>query len=79
MAQRRVQGITIAINADTSGVTSGLKDLTDESIQLSKQLKAVESLLDMDGGNTELIAQKQELLAKSVETTKQRLEALKGA
>lgn len=79
MAQRRIQGITIAINADTSGVTSGLKDLTDESIQLSKQLKAVESLLDMDEGNTELIAQKQELLAKSVETTKQRLEALKGA
>ena len=36
MAQRRIQGITIAINADTSGVTSGLKDLTDESIQLSK-------------------------------------------
>lgn len=74
-----MQGITIAINADTSGVTSGLKDLTTESVQLSKQLKTVESLLKIDPENTELLAQKQELLAKSVETTKKRLEALKGA
>lgn len=76
---RRVNGITIAINADTNGVTAGLKDLTTESISLSKQLKTVESLLDMDPGNAELAATKQELLARSVETTKRRLEALKGA
>lgn len=76
---RRVNGITIAINADTNGVTAGLKDLTTESISLSKQLKTVESLLDMDPGNAELAATKQELLARSVETTKRRLEALKAA
>lgn len=76
---RRVNGITIAINADTNGVTAGLKDLTTESITLSKQLKTVESLLDMDPGNAELAATKQELLARSVETTKRRLEALKAA
>lgn len=79
MATRRVQGITIAINADTNGVTNGLKDLTTESVQLTKQLKTVESLLDLDPENVELVATKQELLARSVDTTKKRLEALKGA
>ena len=76
---RRVNGITIAINADTNGVTAGLKDLTTESISLSKQLKTVESLLDMDPGNADLLRQKYEMLDKAVETSKRRLEALRGA
>lgn len=75
---KKINGITIAINADTTGVTAGLNDLTTESITLSKQLKTVESLLNMDPGNAELVATKQELLARSIETTKRRLEALKG-
>ena len=76
---KKINGLTIAINADTSGVTSGLKDLTSQSVSLSKQLKSVESLLKMDPGNTDLIATRQRLLAESVDTTRKRLEALKGA
>lgn len=76
---RRINGITIAIDADTNGVTSGLKDLTTESISLSKQLKTVGSLLDMDPGNADLIRQKYELLDKAVDTSRRRLDALKGA
>lgn len=78
-ATKRVNGITIAIKADTNGVTSGLKELTDQSVALSKQLKAVDSLLKMNPSDTESLTLKQELLAKSVETTKKRLEALKSA
>lgn len=78
MAQK-VNGITIAINADTSGVTSGLKDLTAQSVSLSKQLKTVDSLLKIDPSNTELLAQKQELLAKSAEVSAKKLQALKDA
>lgn len=78
-SNKKINGITIAINADTNGVTSGLKDLTSQSISLTKQLKSVEALLDMDPGNTELLATKQELLAKNVDTTRKRLEALKAA
>ena len=66
MSTKKVQGITIAINADTSGVTSGLKELTTESIQLSKQLKSIDSLLELDPENVYLLAQRQELLARSV-------------
>ena len=79
MANKKINGITIAINADTNGVTAGLKDLTDESISLTKQLKSVESLLKMDPGNTDLIATQQKLLADNVETTRKKLEALKAA
>lgn len=79
MAQKRVNGLTIAISADTSGVTAGLKDITSESISLSKQLKTVDALLDLDPTNTELVDTKQKLLAQSIETTRKKLEALKGA
>ena len=73
MANKKVNGITIAINADTSGVTAGLKDLTSQSVSLSKQLKTVDSLLKLDPKNTELLATKQKLLAQSVETTRKKL------
>lgn len=76
---KKINGITIAINADTSGVTAGLKDLTSKSVSLSKQLKTVDSLLKLDPTNTELLATKQKLLADSVETSRKKLEALKGA
>lgn len=79
MAQKRVNGLTIAISADTSGVTAGLKDITSESISLSKQLKTVDGLLKLDPTNTELLDTRQKLLAESIETTRKKLEALKGA
>lgn len=79
MAQKRINGLTIAISADTSGVTAGLKDITSESISLSKQLKTVDALLNLDPSNTELVETKQKLLADSIEATRKKLEALKGA
>lgn len=79
MATKKVNGITIAINSDTNGVTSGLKELTTQSVTLTKQLKSVDSLLKLDPTNTELLDTKQKLLADSVDTTRKRLEALKGA
>lgn len=78
-ANKKINGITIAIKADTNGVTSGLQELTDQSVALSKQLKAVDSLLKMDPGNTELLALNQKLLAESVDTSRKKLEALKAA
>ena len=79
MAQKKVNGITIAINADTNGVTSGLKELTTQSVSLTKQLKSVDAALKMDPTDTEMLTLKQQLLAESVETTRKRLEALRGA
>ena len=76
---KKISGLTIAINADTSGVTAGLKDLTTESISLSQQLKTVDKLLEMDSNNVELASTRQKLLSDATETAKKKLEALKGA
>ena len=79
MANKKINGITIAMKADTTGVAAGLNELTDKSVSLSKQLKTVNGLLKTDPSNIELVNMQQKLLAESVETTKKRLEALKGA
>ena len=79
MASGKVKGITIAMEADTTGVTKGLKEITSQSIALSKDLKSVNSLLKLDPSNTTLLAEKQKILADSIETAKQKLIALKGA
>ena len=76
---KKINGITIAINADTSGVTAGLKELTSQSVSLSKQLKTVDQLLKLDPKNTELLETKQKLLAQSVEASRKKLDALRGA
>lgn len=74
-----IKGIEIAISADTSGVTKGLKEVTTESVKTSKNLKTVESLLKLDPHNTELVAEKQKLLAQNIEQTKDKLSKLKAA
>lgn len=74
-----IKGIDIAISADTSGVTKGLKEVTSESMKTSKNLKSVESLLKLDPHNTELVAQKQKLLAQSIEQTRDKLNKLRAA
>lgn len=79
MANKKISGLTIAINADTSGVTKGLGAVSDESKKLSNNLKAVDSLLKLDPTNTELLAERQKLLSQNIETTSKKLEMLKAA
>lgn len=79
MAGKKINGITIALDADTKGVTSGLKDITTRSTKLSAELKQVERLLKLNPNSTELLAQKQQLLSEQVATTSDKLKALKGA
>ena len=58
----KINGITIAIGADTSGVTEGLKDITAASVTASKNLKDIDKLLQLDPGNVELAAERQKVL-----------------
>ena len=74
-----IKGIEIAISADTTGVTKGLKEITNESMKTSKNLKTVESFLKHDPGNTELLAEKFKLLSQNIEQTKDKLSKLKAA
>lgn len=79
MANTKIRGITIDIGADTSGFSKALGSLNSDINSTSKQLKDVNRLLKLDPTNTELLAQKQKLLAKQVGDTKTKLETLKDA
>lgn len=75
----RIQGITVEIGGDTTKLQTALKGLNGEIKSTQTALKDVEKLLKMDPGNTELLAQKEKLLAQAVDETKQKLETLKIA
>lgn len=75
----RIRGITIEIGGDTSGLDKSLKDVNKEIKTTQTELKDVEKLLKLDPTNTELLAQKQELLGQRVKETTSKLELLKQA
>lgn len=74
-----IKGIEIAIKADTTGVTSGLKEITQQSMATSKNLKTVNSLLKLDPKNTTLVKEQHKLLSQSISTTKEKLDQLKAS
>ena len=75
----RIKGITVEIGGDTTKLQTALKGVNDQIKSTQSQLKDVEKLLKMDPGNTELLAQKEKLLADAVKETKEKLDALKTA
>lgn len=74
---KTIKGITIEIAGDTKKLGDALKKIDTQSQDLAANLKYVDKLLDFDPGNTELLAEKQKMLADAVENTGERLEALK--
>lgn len=79
MASNRIKGLTIQIGADTSDLSKALSGVNKEIKSTQDELKDVERLLKLDPTNTELLKQKQELLAKAVGETKEKLDTLKKA
>ena len=75
----RVKGITVKIGGDVSGLDKALQKVNNEINDTQAKLKDVKRLLRLDPGNTELLRQKQQLLAKAVGETKDKLEQLKDA
>lgn len=75
----RIKGITVVLGGDTAGLSKALSGVNKDIGNTQKQLKDVEKLLKLDPTNTELLAQKQRLLADSVALTKGKLDSLKEA
>lgn len=75
----RIKGITIEIGGDTTGLNKALSGVNKEIRDTQSQLKDVERLLKLDPSNTELLKQKQKLLADAVGETKNKLDTLKDA
>lgn len=74
-----IKGITIDIGGNTAPLNKALEGVNKTSRDLQAELKQVERLLKLDPTNTELLSQKQKLLAESVDNTKQKLDTLKEA
>ena len=79
MASRRIAGITIEIDGNTTKLNDALKSVDKQLASTQSQLKDVEKLLKLDPHNTELLAQKQKLLSDSITGTKDRLAELEKA
>lgn len=75
----RIKGITIEIGGDTTGLNKALSGVNKEISSTQSALKDVERLLKLDPSNTELLRQKQKLLADAVQETKGKLDTLKEA
>lgn len=74
-----IRGITIEIGGETKGLTKALSEVRKETNSIQRELKDVEKALKLDPKNTELLAQKQQLLSKELDTSRTKLEALKQA
>lgn len=76
---RRIKGLTIEIGGDTTQLSESLHDVNKSIASTQAQLKDVEKLLKLDPTNTEMLAQKQELLTQAISKTEEKLETLKDA
>lgn len=75
----QIKGITVEIGGDVKGLNKSLSSVNKEIGGTQKELKEVERLLKLDPTNTDLLRQRQELLAKSIAETSAKVEALKAA
>ena len=75
----RIKGITVEINGDTAGLHQSLGNVNKMIRTTQSELQTVEKLLKLDPTNTELLAQKQSLLAKEIGLTGDKLDGLKKA
>jgi TP901 family phage tail tape measure protein len=73
-----IRGINVVIGADTTGLSKALSDVNKKSRDIQSELKQVEKLLKLDPSNTELVAQKQKLLANAIENAREKLDRLRS-
>lgn len=79
MASKKIKGITIELGAETKGLDKALSGVEKESRSLSSELREVEQLLKFNPENTVALEQKQQLLAKQIQNTADKLDILKNA
>lgn len=79
MASTKIRGITVEIGGDTSGLQASLKNVNRDLDSTQSQLRDVNKLLKLDPGNLDLLRQKQQMLARTVEQTSSKLTELKNA
>ena len=79
MANKNIKGITIEIGGNTTKLQDALKGVNKTIYSTNSELKQLNQALKLDPKNTELLAQKQEVLAKNIIATSNKLKDLKEA
>lgn len=75
----KIKGLTIEIGGSTVQLQKSMSEVNKKSKDLQSELASVNRLLKLDPKNTDLIAQKQKILADAVSATSEKLEKLKEA
>lgn len=74
-----IKGITVEIGGDVGPLNNALKGVNKTSRDLQNELREINKELKFNPSNTELLTQKQTVLAKQIANTKEKLTALKEA
>lgn len=76
MASKKLQGITIEINGNTSKLNESLKNVNGTIYKANNELKQLNSALKLDPKNTQLLAEKQDVLKKNIHASRDKLHQL---
>jgi phage-related minor tail protein len=79
MADKRIKGLTVEIGGDTTNLGKALESVESKANDLTDELRDINKQLKFDPKNTELLTQKQKVLAGILEQTSQKLDKLKEA
>ncbi len=79
MASKTLKGLTIEIGGDTTKLGKALENVEKQGRDLSSELGQINKLLKLDPKNTELLAQKQKVLADAIKNTESKLDTLREA
>ena len=79
MASGNIKGITIEFKGDTTQLGKALSQVNKEIRATDSALRDIDKALKLDPGNVDLLTQKEGLLAKQIEQTKQKLDLQKQA
>lgn len=79
MAGKAIRGITVEIGGNTTKLDKALAGSEKKSRSLQTELREVTKLLKFDPTNTELLAQKQDILKDAISETSEKLNILKEA
>ena len=71
------KGLKITFNADTKNMNAALREAKSVARGTTAELKLLEKGLKLDPSNVTLLAQKQEVLTKKIQATKNELQAYK--
>lgn len=75
----RIKGITIEIGCNTTPLQKALQGVNKDLKTTQDNLRDVNKLLKLDGGNVDLIKQKQKYLSDAIKDTEERLKTEKEA